>query len=124
MTRAHISNLHHPSSAVRRLTSDRLVIATHNSAKFTEMRELLAPYGIPALSPGALGVPEPDETGGTFRDNACIKAVAAARAATLPALADDSGLVVEALDGAPGVHSARWAGPDRNFDRAMGAIEE
>jgi len=124
MTRAHISNLHHPSSAVRRLTSDRLVIATHNSGKLTEMRELLAPYGIAAISAGELGLAEPDETGGTFRDNACIKAVAAARAATLPALADDSGLVVEALDGAPGIHSARWAGPDRDFERAMKSVEQ
>jgi XTP/dITP diphosphohydrolase len=124
MTSAHISNLHHPSSAVRRLISDRLVIATHNSGKLTEMRELLAPYGIAAISAGELGLAEPDENGRTFRDNACIKAGAAARAATLPALADDSGLVVEALDGAPGIHSARWAGPDRDFEQAMEAIEQ
>jgi len=124
MMSAHISNLHHPSSAVRRLISDRLVTATHTSGKLTEMRELLAPYGIAAISAGELGLAEPDENGRTFRDNACIKAGAAARAATLPALADDSGLVVEALDGAPGIHSARWAGPDRDFQRAMESIEQ
>jgi XTP/dITP diphosphohydrolase len=123
MTSAHIPNLHHPSS-VRSLSSDQVVIATHNPGKLAEMRELLAPYGIAAISAGELGLAEPDENGMTFTENACIKAVAAARAARLPALADDSGLVVEALDGAPGIHSARWAGPDRNIDRAMEAIEQ
>jgi XTP/dITP diphosphohydrolase len=113
-----------PSSVIRRLSSDTLVIATHNSGKLAEMRELLAPYGIAAISAGELGLPEPEENGMTFRDNARIKAGAAAKAAGIPALADDSGLVVEALDGAPGIHSARWAGPDRNFRRAMETIEE
>jgi XTP/dITP diphosphohydrolase len=114
----------HPlSSDIRPLTSDRLVIATHNPGKLAEMRELLAPYDIAAISAGELGLAEPDENGMTFRDNACIKAATAAQAAELPALADDSGIAVEALDGAPGIHSARWAGPDRNFDRAMAAIE-
>jgi XTP/dITP diphosphohydrolase len=117
------AGVRHPTSDIRPLTSDRLVIATHNSGKLTEMRELLAPYGIAAISAGALGLAEPDENGMTFRDNACIKAVAAARVARLPALADDSGLVVEALDGAPGIHSARWAGPDRDFARAMETID-
>jgi XTP/dITP diphosphohydrolase len=111
------------SSDIRPLTSDRLVIATHNPGKLAEMRELLAPYGVAAISAGELGLAEPDENGMTFRDNACIKAAAAAQAAKLPALADDSGLAVEALDGAPGIHSARWAGPDRNFGQAMAAIE-
>jgi XTP/dITP diphosphohydrolase len=113
------------TSIVRSLSSDRVVIATHNPGKLAEMSELLAPYGIAAISAGELGLAEPDENGMTFTENACIKAVAAARAARLPALADDSGLVVEALDGAPGIHSARWAGPgpDRNFQRAMEAIE-
>jgi len=124
MTSAPISNRHHPSALVRRLSSDRLVIATHNPGKLAEMCELLAPYGIGAISAGDLGLPEPDENGTTFRDNACIKALAAARAAQLPALADDSGLAVEALDGAPGIHSARWAGPDRDFSRAMKTIEQ
>jgi XTP/dITP diphosphohydrolase len=102
----------------------RLVIATHNPGKLAEMRELLAPYGIDAISAGELSLPEPDETGMTFRDNARIKAEAAATATGLPAFADDSGLAVDALDGAPGIHSARWAGPDRNFARAMATIDE
>jgi XTP/dITP diphosphohydrolase len=124
MTSAHTSKLHHPSSVVRRLSSDHLAIATHNPGKLAEMRELLAPYGIAATSAGELALGEPDETGTTFTENARIKATAAAAAAQLPALADDSGLVVEALDGAPGVHSARWAGPDRDFHRAMETIEQ
>jgi XTP/dITP diphosphohydrolase len=118
------SNPPHPTSVVRPLASGRLVIATHNPGKLAEMRELLAAYGITAVSAGQLGLIEPDETGMSFRNNARIKAEAAAKASGLPALADDSGLVVEALDGAPGIHSARWAGPDRNFRRAMEAIEE
>jgi XTP/dITP diphosphohydrolase len=112
------------SGSARCLSSDRLVIATHNSGKLAEMRELLGPYGIAAVSVGELGLPEPEENGVTFSENACIKAAAAARAAKLPAFADDSGLVVEALDGAPGIHSARWAGPDRDFHRAMETIEQ
>jgi XTP/dITP diphosphohydrolase len=107
-----------PSSVVR-----RLVIATHNPGKLAEMRELLAPYGIDAISAGELDLPEPDEDGMSFRDNARIKANAAALATGLPAFADDSGLVVDALDGAPGIHSARWAGPEKNFRRAMETIE-
>jgi len=88
------------------------------------MRQLLAPFGIDAISADEMHLKEPDETGMTFRDNARIKAQAAAKAAGLPAFADDSGLAVDALDGAPGIHSARWAGPDRNFPRAMATIEE
>ena len=106
----------------RRITG-RLVIATHNPGKLAEMRELLSPYGIGAISAGELGLAEPDETGTTFRDNARIKAQAAAKAAKLPAFADDSGLVVDALDGEPGIYSARWAGPDKNFAGAMAMIE-
>jgi len=102
----------------------RLIIATHNPGKLVEMRELLAPYGVDATSAGELGLPEPDETGMSFRDNARIKAQAAAKASGLTAFADDSGLAVDALDGAPGIHSARWAGPDRNFLRAMTTIDE
>lgn len=102
----------------------RLVVATHNAGKLREMRELLAPYGIEAVSAGELGLAEPDETGTTFRENAHIKAAAAAAATGLPAFSDDSGLVVEALDGAPGIHSARWAGPDKDFGRAMTDIHE
>jgi XTP/dITP diphosphohydrolase len=101
----------------------RLVIATHNLGKLKEMRELLAPHGIAALSVRELGVAEPEETGASFHDNARIKAQAAAAATTLPAFADDSGLMVDALDGAPGIHSARWAGSDRNFARAMERVE-
>jgi XTP/dITP diphosphohydrolase len=101
----------------------RLVIATHNPGKLVELRELLSPYGIAAVSSGELGVAEPAETGATFRENARIKARAAAAATGLPAFADDSGLAVEALGGAPGIHSARWAGPDRNFARAMDKVE-
>jgi XTP/dITP diphosphohydrolase len=101
----------------------RLVIATHNPGKLNEMRELLAPYGIASVSAGELGLPEPDETGASFRDNARIKAMAASIASKLPAFADDSGLAVDALDGAPGIHSARWAGAERNFQHAMERID-
>jgi XTP/dITP diphosphohydrolase len=107
----------------RRITG-RLVIATHNPGKLAEMRELLAPYGIEAVSAGELGLPEPEETGTSFRDNARITAQAAVAATGLPAFADDSGLAVDALDGAPGIYSARWAGPDKNFRSAMETIED
>jgi XTP/dITP diphosphohydrolase len=106
----------------RRIT-DKLVIATHNPGKLAEMRELLAPYGIEAVSAGELGLGEPEETGDSFRANARIKAVAAARNVKLPAFADDSGLVVDSLDGAPGIHSARWAGKPADFSAAMTRIE-
>src|SRR4249920_4123038 len=101
----------------------RLVIATHNPGKLTEMRELLAPHGVDAVSAGELGLDEPEETGDTFRANAAIKAIAAANAMQLPAFADDSGLVVDALDGAPGIYSARWAGETKDFAAAMARIE-
>jgi XTP/dITP diphosphohydrolase len=107
----------------RRITG-RLVIATHNAGKLREMRELLAPYQIDAISAGDMGLSEPEETGTTFRANARIKADAAALASALPAFADDSGLAVDALDGAPGIFSARWAGPDKNFRLAMETVEE
>jgi XTP/dITP diphosphohydrolase len=107
----------------RRPITGRLVIATHNPGKLAEMRELLAPYGIDATSAGELGLKEPDETGMSFRDNAHIKAAAAARATGIAAFADDSGLVVDGLDGEPGVYSARWAGPDKDFRGAMATIE-
>jgi non-canonical purine NTP pyrophosphatase (RdgB/HAM1 family) len=100
-----------------------VVIATHNPGKLKEMRELLAPYGIATQSAGELGLPEPEETGKTFAANARIKAVAAARASRAVAFADDSGLVVDALDGDPGIHSARWAGPDKDFRAAMNRIQ-
>ncbi len=110
-------------SGHRRLTG-RLVIATHNGGKLREMRELMAPYGIDCVSAGELGLPEPEETGVTFMENALIKARAAAMAAKLPALADDSGLCVAALDGAPGIYSARWAGESKDFTAAMALVEE
>jgi len=106
----------------RRITG-KLVIATHNPGKLAEMKELLAPYGIEAVSAGDLGLAEPDETGNDFRSNAAIKAIAAARATKLPSFADDSGIVVDALDGAPGIYSARWAGPAKDFTAAMAQIE-
>jgi XTP/dITP diphosphohydrolase len=108
---------------MHRQIEGRLVIATHNPGKLTEMRELLAPHGIEAVSAGEFGLGEPDETGKTFEANARIKAIAAAQAAKLPAFADDSGLVVDALDGAPGIYSARWAGPNKDFNEAMARIE-
>jgi XTP/dITP diphosphohydrolase len=106
----------------RRITG-RLVIATHNPGKLAEMQELLAPHGVEAVSAGELGLDEPDETGDTFSANARIKAVAAAKAAQLPAFADDSGIAVDALDGAPGIFSARWASPNKDFNAAMTRIE-
>jgi len=106
-----------------RQIAGKLVIATHNSGKLREMRELLSLYGIEAVSAGELKLPEPVETGSTFAENARIKAAAAALTSKLPAFADDSGLVVDALGGAPGIHSARWAGPDKNFTRAMKNID-
>ncbi|MGP9813083.1 RdgB/HAM1 family non-canonical purine NTP pyrophosphatase [Rhodopseudomonas sp. NSM] len=108
---------------MHRRISGQLVIATHNPGKLAEMRELLAPYGIAAVSAGELSLGEPDETGDNFRANARIKAEAAAQAAQLPAFADDSGLAVDALDGAPGIFSARWAGEGKDFNAAMARIE-
>ena len=96
--------------AHRQITG-RLVIATHNPGKLAEMRDLLSAYGVEASSAGELGLAEPEETGTTFAANARIKAVAAATASGLPAFADDSGIAIDALDGEPGIHSARWAGP-------------
>lgn len=106
-----------------RLITDRLVIATHNPGKLVEMREMLVPYGIDAVSAAKLGLPEPEETGASFAENARIKAVAAAKTSGLAAFADDSGLVVEALGGAPGIYSARWAGPEKDFAAAMQKVE-
>jgi XTP/dITP diphosphohydrolase len=105
----------------------RLVIATHNAGKLWEMRALLAPYGLDAVAAGELGLPEPEETGESFQANAELKALAAARGAGLAALADDSGLCVDALGGAPGIYSARWAevspGGLRDFAVGMEKIE-
>jgi XTP/dITP diphosphohydrolase len=101
----------------------RLVAATHNSGKLRELEELLAPYDVDLVSAGALGLIEPEETGDSFAENATLKAMTAARAARLPALADDSGLCVEALGGAPGIYSARWAGDSKDFAAAMRRVE-
>jgi XTP/dITP diphosphohydrolase len=106
----------------RKLTGP-VVIATHNPGKLKEMRELLALYGVGTESAAELALPEPKETGETFSANARIKALAAARASGKPAFADDSGLVVDALGGEPGIHSARWAGPDKDFRGAMNRIQ-
>jgi XTP/dITP diphosphohydrolase len=106
-----------------RQLSGPLIVATHNPGKLREMRELLAPYGIATQSAGELGLPEPEETGTTFTENARIKALAASRSSGKPAFADDSGLVVDALGGEPGIHSARWAGPDKDFRAAMNRIQ-
>ncbi len=106
----------------RKLTGP-VVIATHNPGKLREMRELLAPYGVEAQSAGELNLAEPKETGRSFAENARIKAMAAAKATGRAAFADDSGLVMEALGGEPGIHSARWAGPDKDFRSAMNRIQ-
>jgi XTP/dITP diphosphohydrolase len=98
---------------------DKFVIATHNEGKAKELSELFASVGVETVSAGELGLPEPEETGQSFAENATLKAEAAAKASGLPAVADDSGLEVFALGGAPGVNSARWGGPDRDFGLAM-----
>ncbi|MFT8515782.1 RdgB/HAM1 family non-canonical purine NTP pyrophosphatase [Acetobacter persici] len=102
----------------------KLVLASHNAGKLAEFSTLLADFGVTVLSAGDLNLPEPEETATTFTGNAAIKALAAARATGLPALADDSGLCVSALGGAPGIYSARWAGPDKDFPAAMARIED
>ena len=98
---------------------DRLVVASHNPGKVWEINQLLAPYGLDAVAAADAGLVEPEETEPTFTGNAEAKALLAASAANLPALGDDSGLEIDALDGAPGIYSARWAGPERNFNIAM-----
>ncbi|MGB5077384.1 MAG: RdgB/HAM1 family non-canonical purine NTP pyrophosphatase [Sphingorhabdus sp.] len=114
----------------RKLQPGKLVIASHNAGKVKEIKALLAPYGIEPVSAGELGLPEPDETGVTFAENALLKAHAAAQGSGLPALADDSGLCVTALGGAPGVYTADWAKrqeyegpPGRDWFMAMGKVE-
>jgi XTP/dITP diphosphohydrolase len=108
----------------RRFSGDRLVIATHNAGKLAEIAELLRPFRVATIGAAALRLPEPEETGATFEANAELKALAAAGACGLPALADDSGVVIAALGGAPGIYSARWAGPDKDFRRAIALVEE
>ena len=108
----------------RQFSGRRIVVASHNAGKVAEIADLLAPYEIRAVSAGALGLPEPEETGTTFGENAAIKGLASACAAGEAALSDDSGLAVAALDGEPGIHSARWGGPRRDFALAMRRVED
>jgi len=107
----------------RRFAGGRLVVASHNAGKVREIRELLTPFKADVVSAAELNLPEPEETGTTFAANAELKALAAARASGLPALSDDSGLAVAALDGAPGIYSARWAGLAKDFGAAMARVE-
>ena len=108
----------------RRFAEKKLIIASHNPGKVREMGELLRPYKVTVRSVGALGLPEPEETGTTFEANAELKALAAAKGSGMPALADDSGLCVVALGGEPGIYSARWAGPSKDFALAMRKLED
>ncbi len=109
---------------MRSLQPGRLVLATHNPGKVVELAELLNPHGLDVVSAGDMGLPEPDETETTFIGNARLKALAAATASGLPAIADDSGLCVDALGGAPGIYSARWAGPGKDFSVAMAQVND
>ncbi|WP_428481048.1 RdgB/HAM1 family non-canonical purine NTP pyrophosphatase [Pyruvatibacter mobilis] len=113
-------------SSHRRFTEPKIIVASHNEGKVREIRDLLAPFGVETVSAAELDLPEPEETGTTFRANAELKALAAATAAGLPALSDDSGLAVDGLDGAPGIYSARWAetGEGRDFAAAMQRVEK
>jgi XTP/dITP diphosphohydrolase len=113
--------LHSPGTLHR---GSKLVIASHNEGKVRELGELFAPFGITCVSARSLGLAEPEETGETFEENALIKARAASSGSGLLALADDSGLEVVALGGQPGIHSARWGGPDKDFDLAMARVYE
>lgn len=106
------------------LAGKQLVIASHNKGKIAEIRSMLAPLGIEVKSASDVTVSEPEETGSSFAENACLKAEHAAMACGLPCLADDSGLAVDALDGAPGIYSARWAGPDKDFSAAFERIQK
>ena len=107
----------------RKLAPGRLVVASHNAGKVREINELISSFGMSAISAGELGLGEPEETEKTFTGNAILKAKAASEASGLPALADDSGLEVAALGGAPGIYSARWAGEERDFKAAMRRVE-
>ncbi len=107
----------------RQFSGSKLVIASHNQGKVREIGDLLQPYNVETVSAATLGLEEPEETGKTFTANAELKARLASKVAKLPALADDSGLVVPALQGDPGIYSARWAGPEKDFDKAMDLVE-
>ena len=108
----------------RRFACPKLVVATHNRGKAGEIRTMLSPFGVEIVSAGELGLPRPPETGTTFESNATLKALAATRASRLPALADDSGLSVQALDGQPGVYTADWEGPTRDAMVGMQRIQD
>ena len=113
------------AASSRRLgRGDRLVVASHNPGKIREILDLVRPFGIDVVSAGSLGVSEPEETEATFAGNARLKSLHSARATGLVALADDSGLEVAALDGAPGIYSARWAGPGKDFALAMQKVHD
>jgi XTP/dITP diphosphohydrolase len=109
---------------IRLSPGDKLVVASHNMGKVREIRELLEPYRLDVIGAADLRLDEPEETGSTFAENAILKAEAASAASNLPALADDSGLSIAALNGAPGIHSARWAGPKKDFRKAMTRVED
>ena len=109
---------------MRKFDGDKLILATHNKGKVVEIAALMQPFGVTVISAGELGLPEPDETEDSFTGNAYLKAMAAAKAANIPALADDSGLCVHALNGDPGIYSARWAGPTKDFKIAMALVNE
>ncbi len=108
----------------RRFTEGRLVVASHNAGKVTEIGDLLAPYDLDVVPAAELNLPEPEETGTTFVANAILKAEAAVQGSNLPCLADDSGLAVAGLEGDPGIYSARWAGPERDFKAAMALVND
>jgi XTP/dITP diphosphohydrolase len=107
-----------------RLTGEKIIIATHNKGKLEEFRQIFLPFGVNAVSAGELGLPEPAETENTFRGNARIKALSAMQASHMIAMSDDSGLCVDALNGDPGVYTADWAGPNRDWSMAMRLVEE
>lgn len=111
-------------TSARFRAGDRICVASHNAGKVREIRDLLKPFSVEAISAADLSLPEPEETGTTFEANARLKAVAAAEASGLPALADDSGFCVSALHGAPGIYSARWAGPSKDFGIAMQRLHD
>lgn len=108
----------------RQLLEDRLIVASHNDGKVREIAEMLKPWAVEVVSAAGLGLAEPEETETTYQGNAALKALAAAQVAGLPALADDSGFEVEAINNSPGLYSARWAGPDRDFSFAMKKVHE
>ena len=114
----------YPAESSQRLTPGRLLAATHNAGKVEELKALFEPHGFQVVSALELGLDEPEETEETFAGNALLKARAAAKATGLPALSDDSGLAVTALDGAPGIYSARWAGPTKDFTLAMNRVRQ